>query len=318
MHVKLQQPVASPIAEDVLQGLTSDPKTLSPKLFYDVAGSELFDRITELPEYYPTETERSIFRRHAADMIAAAGNCDSMVELGAGSAGKTVLLLDAMMKTGRSITYYPVDVSGSALDICSERMNALLPGLKVVPKVLDFTQGMPQFRQIPGRKLFLFIGSSIGNFEPLAAGLFLKQVRASMNQGDALLLGTDMRKSANVLIPAYDDSRGVTAAFNKNLLVRMNRELGADFDVDSFAHRIVWNERLSRIEMHLQSVREQTVAIPALALSIRFAKGETIHTENSYKFTIPMVEAIANNGGLTIEQTWADEKNWFTVHLMRA
>lgn len=318
MHVKLQQPAVSSIAEDVLQGLTSDPKTLSPKLFYDAAGSELFDRITELPEYYPTETERRIFRRHAADMIAAAGNCDSMVELGAGSAGKTVLLLDAMMQTGSSITYYPVDVSGSALEVCSERMNALLPGLKVIPKVLDFTHGMPQFRKISGQKLFLFIGSSIGNFEPLAAGLFLKQVRASMNQGDALLLGTDMRKSASVLIPAYDDARGVTAAFNKNLLVRMNRELGSDFDLESFAHRIVWNERLSRIEMHLQSVREQTVTIPALALSINFAQGETIHTENSYKFTMPMVEAIANNGGLTIEQTWADEKNWFTVHLMRA
>ena len=318
MHVSLQQPAVSPIAQDVLQGLTSDPKTLSPKLFYDAAGSELFDRITELPEYYPTETERSIFRRYAGEMIAAAGECDSMVELGAGSAGKTVLLLDAMMHTGRSITYYPVDVSGSALDICSERMNALLPGLKVLPKVLDFTQGMPQFRQIPGQKLFLFIGSSIGNFEPLAAGLFLKQVRASMNPGDALLLGTDMRKSPKILIPAYDDSRGVTAAFNKNLLARMNRELGADFDVDSFAHRVVWNERLSRIEMHLQSVREQTVELRALARSVHFAKGETIHTENSYKFTMPMVEAIAGNGGLQIEQTWADEKSWFTVHLLRA
>ena len=318
MHVKLQQPAISPIAEDVLQGLTSDPKTLSPKLFYDAAGSELFDRITELPEYYPTETERSIFRRFASDMIAHAGDCDSMVELGAGTAGKTVLLLDAMMKTERSITYYPVDVSSSALDVCGERMNALLPELKVVPKVLDFTQGMPQFRQIAGRKLFLFIGSSIGNFEPLAAGLFLKQVRASMNQGDALLLGTDMRKSAKVLIPAYDDSRGVTAAFNKNLLVRMNRELGADFDLEGFVHRVVWNERLSRIEMHLQSVREQTVTIPALALSLKFAKGETIHTENSYKFTMPMVEAIAANGGLKIEHTWSDERSWFTVHLLRA
>jgi L-histidine N-alpha-methyltransferase len=318
MHVNVQQTKLSPIADDVLHGLTKLPKTLSPKLFYDAAGSELFERITELPEYYPTSTERGILRQCAPEIVQQTGDSHVIVELGAGSASKTTLVLDAFVKTGQPITYYPVDVSAAALDFCSERMREVLPTIHVVPKVLDFTHGMPQFRQIAGRKLFLFIGSSIGNFEPLEAGLFLKQVRSSMNPGDALLLGTDMRKSPDVLIPAYDDGEGITAAFNKNLLVRLNRELNADFDLDSFAHRIIWNDELSRIEMHLESLRDQVVNLDALALSLEFRQGETIHTENSYKFTMPMIEAIAGNGGFTIEHTWTDPKRWFTVHLLRA
>ncbi len=318
MHVNVQQTKLSPIAEDVLHGLTKLPKTLSPKLFYDAAGSELFERITELSEYYPTATEREILRQYAPEIVQQTGDSNVIVELGAGSASKTTLVLDAFVKTREPITYYPVDVSAAALDFCSGRMREVLPTVHVVPKVLDFTHGMPQFRQIAGRKLFLFIGSSIGNFEPLEAGLFLKQVRSSMNPGDALLLGTDMRKSPEVLIPAYDDSEGVTAAFNKNLLVRLNRDLNADFDLDSFAHRIIWNDELSRIEMHLESLRDQVVNVDALALSLEFRKGETIHTENSYKFTMPMIEAIASNGGFTIEHTWSDPKHWFTVHLLRA
>jgi dimethylhistidine N-methyltransferase len=318
MHVNVQQTKLSPIAEDVLHGLTKLPKTLSPKLFYDAAGSELFERITELSEYYPTATERGILRQYAAEIVQQTGDSHVIVELGAGSASKTTLVLDGFVKTGQPITYYPVDVSAAALDFCSERMSEVLPTIHVVPKVLDFTHAMPQFRQIAGRKLFLFIGSSIGNFEPLEAGLFLKQVRSSMNPGDALLLGTDMRKSSEVLIPAYDDSEGITAAFNKNLLVRLNRELNADFDLDTFAHRIIWNDELSRIEMHLESLRDQVVNVDALALSLEFRKGETIHTENSYKFTMPIIEAIAGNGGFTIEHTWTDPKQWFTVHLLRA
>lgn len=319
MHVKLQQqPALSPIANDVLRGLTASPKTLSPKLFYDAAGSELFDQITELPEYYPTRTERSIFREHAAEMIAQAGPCEAVVELGAGSAAKTVLLLDAVAHTGAPVTYIPVDVSASALDACRDRMMQLLPHIRVVPRVLDFTHGMPQFRQLAGRKLFLFIGSSIGNFEPFEAGLFLKEVRSSMNPGDALLLGTDMRKSPEVLIPAYDDAAGVTAAFNKNVLAHINRELAADFVLDAFTHRAYWNDRLSRIEMHLESRGPQKVTLGALSTVIEFRNEETIHTENSYKFTMPMIESIASNGGFTLERTWSDERDWFTVHLLRA
>jgi dimethylhistidine N-methyltransferase len=318
MHVNVQQPKLSPIAEDVLQGLTKVPKTLSPHLFYDAAGSELFERITELSEYYPTATERAILRQYAPEIVRQTGDCQVVVELGAGSAAKTTLVLNAFVQTHKPITYYPVDVSAAALDFCSERMREELPSVNVVPKVLDFTRGVPQFRQIAGRKLFLFIGSSIGNFEPLEAGLFLKQVRSSMNPGDALLLGTDMRKPPSVLIPAYDDSEGVTAAFNKNVLTHINRELNADFNLDDFAHRVVWNDELSRIEMHLESLRDQIVNVDALGLSLELRQGETIHTENSYKFTMPMIEAIAGNGGFSIEHTWTDPKRWFTVHLLRA
>jgi L-histidine Nalpha-methyltransferase len=318
MHVRVGQPKLSPIADDVVEGLTKNPKTLSPKLFYDAAGSALFERITELPEYYPTATERSIFRDHAVEIVRQAVGCTAVVELGAGSGAKTVLLLDALAKTTSEVTFYPVDVSAAALDFCSARMREMLPGINVVPKVLDFTHGMPQFRRLPGRKLFLFIGSSIGNFEPLEAGLFLKQIRSSMNPGDALLLGTDMRKSPDILIPAYDDPQGVTAEFNKNLLVRINRELDGDFDLDSFAHRIVWNDELSRIEMHLESLREQSVSLAAVNVTLDFRKSESIHTENSYKFTMPVIQAIAENGGFTIERTWSDPKRWFTVHLLRA
>lgn len=318
MHVKLQEPKLSPIADDVLRGLTQNPKTLPPKLFYDASGSELFERITELPEYYPTATERGIFQQYAKEIVEQANGANAVVELGAGSGAKTVLILQALQQKEPEVLFYPVDVSAAALENCSERMHTLLPSVKVVPKVLDFTHAMPQFRQIAGRKLFLFIGSSIGNFEPFEAGLFLKQVRSSMNPGDALLLGTDMRKAPDVLVPAYDDSQGVTAGFNKNLLTRINRELGGHFDLNCFTHSIVWNDQLSRIEMHLQSVVDQTVDIEALGTTVQFRNGETIHTENSYKFTMPMIEAIAENGGLHIERTWSDEKQWFTVHLLRA
>jgi dimethylhistidine N-methyltransferase len=198
------------------------------------------------------------------------------------------------------------------------RINEELPGVKVRPEVLDYTQSLAGLEEIEGRKLVLYIGSSIGNFEPLHASLLLRNVRSALNPGDALLLGTDMRKPEDVLLPAYDDRRGVTAAFNKNILTHINRELNANFDLDSFQHRAIWNSSESRIEMHLESLRTQTVNIAALGMSVQFARGETIHTENSYKFTMSMVEAIANNGGFVLERTWSDPREWFTVHLLRA
>ena len=271
-----------------------------------------------MPEYYPTATEREIFRQHADEIVQQAAGSSAVVELGAGSGAKTVLLLEAAMKSGHDVIFYPVDVSAAALDFCSERMHEKLPNLSVVPKVLDFTHAMPQFRQIAGRKLFLFIGSSIGNFEPFEAGLFLKQVRSSMNPGDALLLGTDMRKSPDILIPAYDDSQGVTAEFNKNLLTRINRELGGNFDLDTFRHKIVWNDELSRIEMHLESLKPQTVTIDALGVDLEFRNHETIHTENSYKFTETMVDSILQNGGFKRECTWTDPWGWFALHLAKS
>jgi L-histidine N-alpha-methyltransferase len=306
------------IADDVEAGLLSSPKTLPPRLFYDARGSGLFEKITALPEYYLTSTEREIFERCAAEMIATAGPDLRVVELGAGSATKTVILLRELARQQGTATFYPVDVSISAMEEADERLRREIPGIELNPVVADYTSGLPFLKSLKGRKLILYIGSSIGNFEPIQASAILSTIRASMSRGDAVLLGTDMRKSPKRLIPAYDDAAGVTAAFNKNVLVRINHELGADFDLDRFAHRAVWNADLSRIEMHLESLVDQRVHIRDLSLTIPFRRGETIHTENSYKFSMPMIRSIASNADLAVECTWSDPKQWFTVHLLRA
>ncbi len=222
------------------------------------------------------------------------------------------------MHTQTDVDYFPIDVSASALEEAGSRLSTELPKVNVRPLHLDYDSGMSEVRRIPGRKLVLFIGSSIGNFEPFEAASVLANLRRNLNRGDAVLLGTDMRKKPKVLIPAYDDALGVTAAFNKNILVRINRELGANFDLGRFAHRALWNPDLSRIEMHLVSLRRQAVYIPEIEETFRFAPGETIHTENSYKFTMDMIDSIVSNAGMVREQTWTDERNWFTVHLLRA
>jgi dimethylhistidine N-methyltransferase len=308
----------SPMAHDVAIGLTATPKWLSAKYFYDAAGSALFEEITRLPEYYLTATECSIFHQYAREMLTTAGDDLSVLELGAGSAAKSIVLLRELQKRQDSVRFVPIDVSESALDEAVARVGEELPDVLVTPAVMDYTEGLDGVGHAEGRKLVLYIGSSIGNFEPFQAGALLGKLRCSLNSGDAILLGTDMRKPASILIPAYDDSQGVTAAFNKNILSHINRELGADFDLDAFAHRAVWNSNQSRIEMHLESLSDQTVNIVGLRRSIHFREGETIHTENSYKFTMPMLEAIADNGGFRIEQTWSDSRGWFTVHLLRA
>lgn len=306
------------IADDVEAGLLASPKTLPPRLFYDARGSELFEQITVLPEYYLTATEREILEGYAAEMIAAAGPDLRVVELGAGSATKTVILLRELALQQGKATFYPVDVSISAMEEADERLRREIPGIELNPIVADYTLGLPFLKSLEGRKLILYIGSSIGNFEPIEASAILSAIRASMSPGDAILLGTDMRKSPKLLIPAYDDAAGVTAEFNKNILVRINQELGADFDLDCFAHRAVWNADLSRIEMHLESLVEQRVNIRDLSLNISFRRGESIHTENSYKFSMPMIRSIASNANLHVERTWSDPKQWFTVHLLRA
>lgn len=305
-------------AREVLHGLTSHPKTLPPKLFYDAAGSALFEQITELPEYYLTATEQTIFERFAPEMVRAAGESSTIIELGAGTAKKTMLVLRAALDLHRAVTFIPVDVSSFALQVAQHRVRSELPQVAVHPLVLDYTQRSSALAQMPGRKLVLYIGSSIGNFEPMAASALLRRMRSSLSAGDSLLLGTDMRKPVDVLLPAYDDASGVTARFNLNVLARINREFNADFDLDRFAHVVNWNERDSRIEMHLESLADQLVNINALDVSVPFVSGETIHTENSYKFTSSMIESLAANGGFRIEQSWSDEREWFTVTLFRA
>lgn len=303
------------IANDVERGLTATPKSLPPRLFYDARGSELFEAITRLPEYYLTRTERAIFEQYANEMIAAAGEGISIIELGAGTAEKTEILLRAALKRQFSLTYYPVDVAESALAIAKDRLTSALPRLRVQPIVSDYTRGLPALTQIPGRKLVLNIGSSIGNFDRAEAAEILQRIGDGLADGDSLLLGTDLVKRASLLHAAYNDADGVTASFNLNLLARVNRELGADFDLRRFRHEAVWNPAASRVEMYLISLETQRVHIPALSLTISFGEGERIHTENSYKFTSAMVRELLHTAGFELQQSWCDRDDLFAVHL---
>jgi len=318
---KLPAIASSPVAVEVLNGLTERPKTLSPWLFYDQKGSQLFEEITELPEYYVTRTERQILAEHAEEIVtAAAGGRDlSMIELGAGTATKTGLLLNAAVGLQGSVTYRPIDVSETALEEARTRLEAELPEVTVEPIVADYTEGMRQNgASHTGRKLVLYIGSSIGNFSPPDALEVLRGVRAQLLPGDCLLLGTDMVKDVDTLLAAYDDSAGVTARFNLNVLVRINRELDANFNPNLFRHRARWNEEHSRIEMHLESLLAQKIALRALDTEVRFARGETIHTENSYKFTDGRVVSLLTRAGFKLRQQWSDPNHWFTVYLAAA
>ena len=307
------------ISQDVLAGLSARPKWLSAKLFYDAEGSRLFEQITDLPEYYLTRTEASILRHCAQTIVARAarGQKISVAELGAGSATKTTLVLDAVIQAQGRVHYFPLDVSQAALDDAVERLAQELPMCDTTPLCADYKHGMFRLREIEGRKLVLYIGSSIGNFEPMEGASLLAELRRNLSPGDAVLLGTDLRKSESVLVPAYDDAAGVTAAFNRNILTRINRDLDADFEPDLFVHKIVWNDVASRIEMHLQSVIPQEVHVRALGKTFKFAAGETIHTENSYKFTDAMIDSMCDNAGLQREHSWSDPKGLFTVHLLR-
>jgi L-histidine Nalpha-methyltransferase len=318
---KLPAIASSPVAVEVLNGLTEHPKTLSPWLFYDQRGSQLFEEITELPEYYVTRTERQILAAHAEEIVsAAAGGRDlSMIELGAGTATKTGLLLNAAVGLQGSVTYRPIDVSETALEEARVRLEAELPEVTVEPIVADYTEGMRQNGvSHTGRKLVLYIGSSIGNFSPADALEVLRGVRAQLLPGDSLLLGTDMVKNVDTLLAAYDDAAGVTARFNLNVLVRINRELDANFNPSLFRHRARWNKEHSRIEMHLESLIAQKITLRALDTEVRFARGETIHTENSYKFTDERVVALLARAGFKLRQQWSDPNHWFTVYLAAA
>jgi dimethylhistidine N-methyltransferase len=299
------------------EGLSASPKWLPSKLFYDEAGSALFEQITELPEYYLSRTERSIFESYASEILQAAGTSLTLVELGAGTASKTCVLIEELLQRQSRALFYPIDVSPSALQEAVTQLGLQFPQLRVNPIVADYTGGVEALNRVTGRKLVLYIGSSIGNFELDESVGILRRIRRSMRSGDALLLGADFAKSPKILLPAYEDSQGVTAAFNKNILARLNRELDADFDLDAFTHIAEWNKRCSRMEIYLESSREQRVFLPAINLDIRFSAGERIHTENSYKYTMGMIEDILRKAGFSLEQTWHDRQNWFGVHLAR-
>jgi L-histidine Nalpha-methyltransferase len=304
-------------AFEVEQGLSANPKTLPTKLFYDRRGSELFEQITGLAEYYPTRTELEILQHHSRDILQAAGPNVTIVELGAGTAAKTSTLLQALTATRLRATYYPVDISRTALLEARQRLEQECPSIAVKPVVADFSSGFKFFRDIPKPRLVLYLGSSVGNFEPDVAVKMLTDVRSELSKGDTLLLGTDLVKSLDVLLPAYDDAEGVTAEFNKNILRRVNRDLDGNFDLESFSHVARWNDELSRMEMHLESQKKQTVNLRLLPMTVHFKEGERIHTENSYKYTLASVKEMLSLAGFNLEKTWTDLRKWFALHLAR-
>ncbi|MGA2755146.1 MAG: L-histidine N(alpha)-methyltransferase [Terracidiphilus sp.] len=313
------------VAAVVREGLGSRPKRLPAWLFYDCTGSRLFEAITRLPEYYLTRTERGIFLGASQQILerASDGRRLRIAELGAGSAEKTRLLLKAAVERQGTVLYEPVDVSASALDGAKRRIEREIPAVTVAPRVMDYTDGDDRKFHLGAldddeSRLVLYIGSSIGNFEPHQAARLLRRVRAGLGIGDAMLLGVDLVKDEATLVAAYDDAQGVTAAFNKNILLRLNRELDADFDAEAFAHRAVWNRSASRIEMHLASRIAHRVNVGALDLAVEFAAGETIHTENSYKYEPGQAEALLEETGFRAEATWTDPRGWFAVCLGRA
>jgi dimethylhistidine N-methyltransferase len=313
--------ISGRVASAVEEGLASQPKRLPPWLFYDAAGSELFERITELPEYYLTRTERAILSMHADKMIAQAadGKRLRIAELGAGSASKTRLLLAAAVRRQGEVVYEPLDVSMSALAVARERIEREIPGVGVAPRLVDYAHELDlEPPDADERRLVLYIGSSIGNFEPDAAAMLLRRIHASLRPGDGLLLGVDLVKEDSILRAAYDDPAGVTSAFNRNLLTRLNRELGAEFDAETFAHRAVWNASASRMEIYLESRVAQSVRVAGLGVEVDFAAGERIHTENSYKYWPGQAEGMLAAAGFAPVESWLDARGWFAVCLGRA
>jgi L-histidine N-alpha-methyltransferase len=319
LHVERRLPdgfLADSLRADARAGLTATPKFLPPKWFYDANGSALFEKITDLPEYYPTRAEREILRA-AAGQIASSSRAGTLVELGSGSSEKTRLLIDALREAGTLRTYVPVDVSEPALLAAASALLTEYPGLEVRAVVSDFEHhlGLPPRAAGDPPRLVAFLGSTIGNLLPAQRAAFLARVRASLSAGDTLLLGTDLVKSPAVLVAAYDDAAGVTAAFNKNVLAVLNAELGADFDSDAFEHVAAWNAEAEWIEMRLRAVADQTVHGPGIGLTVQFAAGEEMRTEISAKFRREGVAAELAAAGFTLRHWWTDPEARFGLSL---
>ena len=321
---RLTAAVADDFAEDVRAGLTAPRKFLLPKYFYDALGSRLFDAICLVPEYYLTRAEADIFERHAAEIVESARDGARRVtlfELGSGSAAKTRRIIDALLAAQPRLRYVPVDISTAALEESASALLGDYEGLSVTAYAADYDTALPRLRENfeeGARALVLFLGSNVGNFDRAEARDFLRRVRASLRAGDCLLLGADLKKDAATLEAAYDDPVGVTAAFNLNLLARINRELAADFALRDFRHVALYDEREGRVEMHLESTREQTVRIDALGLKVHFDDGERIHTENSYKYSLDELSALAADTGFSRARTWLDPAERFSSNLLRA
>jgi dimethylhistidine N-methyltransferase len=303
----------SDFARELFAGLSQGVRSVSPKFFYDAEGSALFDRICELPEYYPTRTELRILTDSAAEIAGQIGPDAEIIEFGAGSLTKVRLLLDALERPRR---YVPIDISGEHLEAAAGRLRADYPALEVQPVVADYTMPLVlPSRESAGQRVGFFPGSTLGNFSPEEALSFL-QLAHRLLRGGGLLLGVDLVKDPARLHAAYNDAQGVTAAFNLNLLKRANAELGTDFDLEGFVHSAFYNSPLRRIEMHLVSRRAQEVTLDGQRFA--FEEGETIHTENSHKFTIDGLRALAVQAGFRPAAVWTDPERLFSVHWLQA
>ncbi|HEY9445596.1 MAG TPA: L-histidine N(alpha)-methyltransferase [Burkholderiales bacterium] len=303
------------LQQEVLAGLSAPRKSLPPKLFYDSRGSELFEQICRLPEYYPTRTEMQIMRDAAPDMATRVGKRSALIEYGSGSGLKTRVRLDAL----QPVAYIPIDIAAEQLTRAAAQVAQAFPGVEVIAVCADYTQPL-QLPALDGmdvcRRAVYFSGSTIGNFTPDEAVSFLRRAQALVRAGGAMLIGVDLKKDAAVLHAAYNDAQGVTAAFNLNLLQRLNRELRADFDVSAFAHEAFYNADAGRIEMHLASRRKQDVTVAGR--HFHFEAGETIHTENSYKYSIEEFHVLVRRAGFSPQHCWTDAASRFSVHYLVA
>jgi dimethylhistidine N-methyltransferase len=305
--------------EDVRRGLSAEPKHLFPKYFYDELGSQLFEAICRLPEYYLTSAENEILLHHAAEIVDSRPGNKTLIEMGSGSALKTRLIIEALLDRQPELLFIPVDISASALEDSSRALLRLYPQLSIKAFAGDYYDGLAALDSLDrGRTLALFLGSNIGNFEMDEAGAFLRAMRRALDQGDALLLGADLQKDARVLETAYDDPLGVTAAFILNQLARVNRELDADFDLRAFKLRSIYNQAARRIEVYLESTRDQTALIKQLDMRVRLRAGERLHMENSYKYDLRELSELAAAGGFELQRTWFDQKKLFSSNLLLA
>jgi L-histidine N-alpha-methyltransferase len=308
-------------AHDVAAGLTAQPRHLHCRYFYDEQGSLLFEQICALPEYYLTRAETEILSRHAAELAALVPVGGTLVELGSGSSVKTRLLIEALLHRHGQLHYAAIDISRTMLESSARALLDDYPALMMTAVAAEYRAGLGLLLRDhvtagAGPRLILWLGSNVGNFHREEAAAFLTGVRAGMRRGDRLLLGIDLRKERAVLEPAYDDAQGVTARFNLNLLARINRELGGDFVLDDFQHRAVYDEVLGQVEIHLVSKRPQRVTVHALGREFEFAADEAIHTENSYKYSLPEITELARAAGLRVERQWFDEARRFSENLL--
>ncbi|MBP1154886.1 L-histidine N(alpha)-methyltransferase [Paenibacillus sp. PvR098] len=313
MEVIDYAPTADDFLSEVLFGFQKKQKELKPKFFYDEAGSLLFEQITGLSEYYVTRTELSILENYVFEMANMIGRDAALIEFGSGSSTKIKCLLNRLV----DLSYYiPIDISHEILVQSADALLDDYTSLNVLPICADFTKTIvfPPLSNM-GKKVIFYPGSTIGNFEPHEAKAFLSQACSLLKKGDGLLIGVDLQKDPHILHQAYNDKQGVTAKFNLNVLNRINRELRANFQLDQFAHRAFYNDKLGRIEMHIESLEHQKVSI--YEYEFHFAEGETIHTENSYKYTIEGFQSMAEDCGFTPEKVWTDPNEWFSVHFLQ-